>query len=82
MSGVPTNHVARCLKCMLCGGNLEKSAASYTVVRKGYHLFIERIPAYVCSRCGEKAFDEKEVAAIQNMLKAFEDKLEQVRMAA
>ena len=70
------------MKCMLCGGNFEKSGASYTVDRKGYHLFIEKIPAYVCVRCGEKAFDEKEVIAIQNMLKAFEDKLEQVQMVA
>ncbi len=72
----------KAMNCMLCGGNLEKSAASYTVDQKGYHLFIEKIPAYVCARCGEKAFDEKEVIAIQNMLKTFEDKLEQVQMAA
>ncbi len=70
------------MKCMLCNGHLEKSAASYTVDRKGYHLFIEKIPAYICTRCGEKAFDENEVIAIQNMLKAFEEKLEQVQMVA
>jgi YgiT-type zinc finger domain-containing protein len=48
---------------------------AYTVDRKGYHLFIEKIPAYVCSQCGEKYFEEKEVEAIQNMIKALEEKL-------
>ncbi len=68
------------MKCLLCNGAMEKSVAHYTVDRKGYHLFIEKIPAYVCSQCGEKYFDEKEVNAIQNMLKTFEENLEDVLM--
>jgi YgiT-type zinc finger domain-containing protein len=59
---------------------MEKSTVAYTVDRKGYHLFIEKIPAYVCTQCGEKYFEEKEVDAIQNMLKVFEKKLNEVMM--
>ena len=59
---------------------MEKSTVAYTVDRKGYHLFIEKIPAYVCTQCGEKYFEEKEVDAIQNMLKVFEKKLDEVMM--
>ncbi len=70
------------MKCLLCKGEMEKSSVSYTVDRKGYHLFIKKIPAYVCSQCGERYFDENEVEAIQNMLKAFEDKLKDVLIVA
>jgi YgiT-type zinc finger domain-containing protein len=70
------------MKCLLCSGEMEKATVSYTVDRKGYHLFIEKIPAYVCSQCGEKYFKEKEAAAIQNMIKALEEKLHDVLVAA
>jgi YgiT-type zinc finger domain-containing protein len=70
------------MKCLLCKGEMEKATVSYTVDRKGYHLFIEKIPAYVCSRCGEKYFEEKEAGAIQNMIKALEEKLQDLLIAA
>ncbi len=70
------------MKCLLCKGEMEKTTVSYTVDRKGYHLFIEKIPGYVCSQCGERYFEEKEVAAIQNMIKALEEKLKDVSVAA
>jgi YgiT-type zinc finger domain-containing protein len=61
---------------------MEKTTVAYTVVRKGYHLFIEKIPAYVCSQCGERYFEEKEVEAIQNMIQALEEKLQDVLAVA
>ena len=70
------------MKCLFCSGEMEKSNVAYTVDRKGYHLYVEKIPAYVCSQCGERYFDEKEVNAIQNMLKSFEEKLAEVRKVA
>jgi len=70
------------MKCLLCKGEMEKAPVAYTVDRKGYHLFIEKIPAYVCSQCGERHFEEKEVDAIQDMLKTFEKKLQEVLAAA
>ena len=70
------------MKCLLCQGEMEKTTVAYTVDRKGYHLFIKEIPAYVCTQCGEKYFEEKEINAIQSMLKLFEEKLKEVSMAA
>lgn len=70
------------MKCLLCNGEMERSTVSYTVDRKGSHLFIEDIPAYVCSQCGERYFEEKEAEAIQNMIKALEEKLQDVLVAA
>ena len=70
------------MRCLLCHGEMEKSTVSYTIDRKGYHLFVKEIPAYVCSQCGEKYFDEKEVEAIQNMIKALEEKMRNILIAA
>ena len=70
------------MKCLLCKGKMEKATVAYTVDRKGYHLFIEKIPAYVCTQCGERYFEEKEVDAIQDMLKTFEEKLKEVLVVA
>lgn len=70
------------MRCLLCNGEMEKATVSYTVDRKGYHLFIEKVPAYICSQCGEKYFEEKETEAIQNMIKALEEKLQDVLMTA
>jgi YgiT-type zinc finger domain-containing protein len=70
------------MRCLLCNGEMEKATVAYTIDRKGYHLFIEKIPAYVCSQCGEKYFEEKEVEAIHNMIKTLEEKLQEVSVAA
>ena len=70
------------MKCLLCKGEMERSRVSYTVDRKGYHIYIQSIPAYVCAQCGEKYFEEKEAAAIQDMIKTFENKLKEVEKVA
>jgi YgiT-type zinc finger domain-containing protein len=69
------------MKCLYCGGELERRSSTYTVDRKGYHLFIKEIPAYVCAQCGEKYFDEEEVEAIQKLIQKVEAGIEEVRMA-
>ena len=70
------------MKCLMCSGEMERSTVTYTVDRNGYHLFLEKIPAFVCTQCGERFFEEEEVAAIQNMLKGIEQKLEEVQKMA
>lgn len=70
------------MKCLYCNGMMEKRDSSYTVNRKGYLLFMEKIPAYVCSQCGEKHFEEQEVDAIQNMIKDLETDLKKVQAVA
>ena len=65
------------MTCLFCSGKLKKASVAYTVNRKGYHLYIEKVPAHVCTRCGEKFFDEKEAATIQNALINFEKNLKQ-----
>jgi len=69
------------MNCLFCNGKLKKSAVAYTVNRKGYHLYIEKVPALVCTQCGEKFFDEKETQSIQNALKDFEKNIERLKAA-
>lgn len=70
------------MKCLFCNGRMERAFISHTIDRKGYHLFIEQIPANACTQCGERCFEEKEVKAIEKMIKALEEKLKDVLLAA
>jgi len=52
------------MKCMYCGGEMEWTRSTYTIDRDGHHLFIKDVAAYICSQCGEKHFQESEVAEV------------------
>jgi len=45
------------------------------VDRKGYHLLLDAVPAWVCVQCGEAYFQEAEVEAIQEALRGLDDRL-------
>jgi YgiT-type zinc finger domain-containing protein len=47
---------------------MKKAAAPFHVDRKGYHLSLDAVPAWVCSQCGEPLFEEREVRTIQRLL--------------
>ena len=34
-----------------------------------YHLFLEDIPVYICTKCKEELFEETEVEAIQKLIR-------------
>lgn len=67
------------MKCLYCNGEMEKSKSTYTINRKDYHLFLQHIPVYICSQCGEKYFGEEEVEAIQNLMRTLESEVGKVR---
>lgn len=56
------------MECLYCRGTLVRKKVIYTATRKGYHLIIDDVPAWVCGQCGEPLFDEETVNAIQEML--------------
>ncbi len=70
------------MKCLYCNGAMERTTATYTIDRKGYHLFLQDVPAYVCSQCGEKHFAETEVAAIQKLIRHLEAGIQEVHAVA
>ncbi len=56
------------MTCVHCGGMLQRGTAPFHADRGGYHVHWDAIPAWVCSRCGEAAFDSRAVDAIQAVL--------------
>lgn len=66
------------MECFHCRGKLVRRTVSYTANRKGYHLIIDDVPAWVCEQCGEPLFDENTVDAIQNALLEIDVQLEKL----
>jgi len=67
------------MKCLYCGGEMRKTKSNYTIDRKYYHLFLEEVPAYVCTKCKEKLFEEAEVEAIHRLIKHLESDVHQLQ---
>ena len=65
------------MECLYCRGVLERKRISYTATRKGYHLIIDEVPAWVCEQCGEPLFDEETVDAIQEVLRGVDIRLKE-----
>ncbi len=61
---------------------MNKQTAPFHIDRKGYHLTLEAVPAWVCQQCGEVYFDEPEVDSIQEIIQAVEDRTKKMSAAA
>nr|HID14428.1 type II toxin-antitoxin system MqsA family antitoxin [Anaerolineae bacterium] len=70
------------MECLYCKGTLVRKKMSYTATRKGYHLIIDDVPAWVCEQCGEPLFDEETVDAIQEMLREIGVRMEKLAVSA
>jgi len=66
------------MNCMYCQGKMKRGITPFHIDRKGYHLTMDRIPAWVCTQCGEAYFDEAEVEAIQEALGALDQQSEKL----
>ncbi|MFH2059985.1 MAG: YgiT-type zinc finger protein [Pseudomonadota bacterium] len=66
------------MKCMHCKGTMKKNIAPFHVDRKGYHLTLDTVPAWVCNQCGEAYFDEHEVDSIQEIIQTLEDRTDKL----
>jgi len=70
------------MKCMHCQGHMNKQTAPFHIDRKGYHLTLEAVPAWVCQQCGEVYFEEPAVDSIQEIIHAVEDRTKKMSAAA
>ena len=70
------------MNCIHCKGEMEKKTAPFQIDRKGYHLTLDAIPAWVCTQCGESYFDEAEVTAIQAVLQKLDKETEKLAVAS
>jgi YgiT-type zinc finger domain-containing protein len=66
------------MECMHCQGRMEKGTAPFHIDRRGYHLTLDAVPAWICKQCGEVYFDESEVDSIQEIIRALEDRTEEL----
>jgi YgiT-type zinc finger domain-containing protein len=69
------------MECLYCKGSLVRKTVSYTASRKGYHLIIDDVPAWVCEQCGELLFVETTVDAIQRALQGVDEHLGKAALA-
>lgn len=70
------------MKCMYCQGEMKRGTTPFHIDRKGYHVVLDSVSAWVCEQCGEAYFEEKEVDAIQDLVKAIEEKADPLAMSA
>ena len=70
------------MKCIYCQGKMEKKTAPFHIDRKGYHLVMDAVPAWVCSQCGEIYFEESEVESIQNVARALDTQTSKLAKSA
>ena len=70
------------MKCIHCQGEMERKTAPFQVDRKGYHLTLESIPAWVCRQCGEVYFEEWEVEEVQDVIRAVDKRTEKITVSA
>ena len=70
------------MKCMYCQGEMTRGTAPFHIDRKGYHLMLVAIPAWVCTQCGEAYFDEAEVEAIQQIIRTVDEQTGKIAVSA
>jgi hypothetical protein len=61
---------------------MRRSTAPFHVDRKGYHLSLDEVPAWVCSQCGEAYFEEREAESIQTLLSQLDEQMTRMVRAA
>ncbi len=70
------------MRCIHCQGEMKRSSAPFHIDRKGCHLMLDNVPAWVCGQCGEAYFEEKEVDTVQDLIKLIDQKAEELVMTA
>ena len=57
-------------------------ATMWPLDRKGSHLVLDNVPAYICRQCGEVYFAEAEVDALQQAMQAVDKQVERIAVPA
>ena len=70
------------MKCMYCQAEMKKGTVPFHIDRKGVHVSLDEIPAWLCSQCGEAYFEEMEVDSMQALVKAVEEQTQRFARTA
>ncbi len=57
------------MKCVFCGGALKKASVTFSYEDDDDYLLVERVPAEVCGRCGEKLYTPEVTDALLRIAK-------------
>jgi YgiT-type zinc finger domain-containing protein len=60
---------------------MERETVPFHIDRKGYHLVLDRVPAWGCTQCGEAYFEEAEVEAIQQAIRVLDKRTEKLLLS-
>ncbi len=64
------------MKCIFCGGKLEKKIVTFYYKEGSKYLLVENVPAEVCMKCGEKIYSPQ---VTDELLKFAGDKFKPVK---
>lgn len=65
------------MKCVFCGGSLRSGTVTFSYEEDEAYIFVEHVPANVCSHCGERMYAPEVTDAL---LEIAQRKLEPTRM--
>lgn len=66
------------MKCMYCRGKMVRGSAPFHIDRKDVHIRFDNVPAWVCTQCGEVYFEETEVNAVQEIIRAVDEQTDKL----
>jgi YgiT-type zinc finger domain-containing protein len=52
--------------------------APFHVDRSGCHVVLDAVPAWICGQCGEAYFAEREVDAIQDLIRSVDQNAKRI----
>lgn len=70
------------MKCMYCQGEMARKNAPFHIDHKDVHVSLDSVPAWVCTQCGEAYFEETEVNAMQEIIRAVDEQAEKLAHTA
>lgn len=56
--------------CVMCKGDLTEGTISYSADHNSQFLLIRKVPALICSQCGEFFLDDETLARIEQVIES------------
>lgn len=70
------------MKCMYCQAKMEQGTVPFHIDRKGIHVSLDEISAWVCPQCEESYFEEQTVDSMQALVTAVEEQVQKFAKTA
>ena len=64
--------------CMHCSGTLRRSTARLRIDRHRYHLAFNAVPSWICGKCGERYFDERDLDVVQGVIQSLDEQTRRI----